>query len=486
MLKIVLLILLIIIPQPERKAIYSRLDRNSLAKQLAYYRLFPETEEGKRAYKQACQLLQGKNEVPLPAFPPSLLDGLVSAVAAHPDGAKVTFSPEELAVIKTLSEGFCNRKLKGYNLLDEKEILQLAPEEIDLSRALLVSQGSDIERLEAIFDIMTLHIQARLKDGAGHLEMIDAMTNFIFDEMGFRFPPHNSSTAEIDKFTSLPSVVDARKGVCLGVSILYLAIAQRLGLPLEIITPPGHIFVRYEGIGGPFNIETTARGIHPPDRTYFNLEYLQLTHRSIKEVVGMAHINEASISFQAGNYEKALFLYQKALPYMPEDPLLHELMGYIYLLMGNDTEARSFFAKAELKPTSFAADWLEGKCDRDSIALLFKKEDKTRDKTLAFRKEIEKTLEKWPEFKSGWFYHAVTSLELGRMKDALASLEQYHSLFSSNPMVEYLLTEIYLERGEYGKGWKHQKLVAALYPDVMPPMIDELRVKLLEKSYAAD
>ena len=460
-----IILLLFTLPQADRKAIYSRLEKQSLAKQLAFSRLFPETEEGKKAYKQACLLLQGKEEAPLPPLPPTLLDSLINAVAAHPDGGKVTFSAEELELIQTLSERFENRKLAGNKLTCEEDILKLAPEEIDSARALLISQGSDVARLEAI------------------LEMIEATTNFIFDEMGFRFPPKNSSTAEIDKFTALPSVVDGRKGVCLGVSILYLAIAQRLGIPLEVITPPGHIYVRYEGEGGPFNIETTARGVHLPDRAYLNLEYLSLQHRSIREVVGMAHMNEAAVHWQNEEYEKALSIYKKAIPYMPEDPLLHELMGYIYLLLGQEEEARSFFAKAKLKPTSFAHDWLQGQCDGKAIAILFKKESKGRDKLIAYRKEIEKMLEQWPEFKGGWFYLAACSLELGRMKDAMHGLEKYHSLYSANPMVEYLLTEMYLDRGEYGKGWKHQKLVASLFPGTIPPMIEEQRVKLLEKSY---
>jgi len=476
-------LLLFTLPQAERKAIYSRLEKQSLAKQLAFSRLFPDTEEGKKAYKQACLLLQGKEDAPLPPLPSRLLDSLISAVAAHPDGGKVTFSAEELELIQTLSERFENRKLAGNKLTSEEEILKLPPEEIDLARALLISQGSDVARLEAIFDIMALHIQARLRNGAGHLEMIEATTNFIFDEMGFRFPPKSSFTEEIDKFTSLPSVVDGRKGVCLGVSILYLAIAQRLGIPLEVITPPGHIYVRYEGAGGPFNIETTARGVHLPDRAYLNLEYLSLQHRSIREVVGMAHMNEAAAYWQNEQYETALSFYKKALPYMSEDPLLHELMGYIYLLLGQEAEAKSFFAKGKLKPTSFAHDWLQGKCDGKAIALLFKKESKERNKLIAYRKEIEKMLVQWPEFKGGWFYLAACSLELGRTKDAMLGLEKYHSLYPSNPMVEYLLTEMYLDRGEYGKGWKHQKLVASLFPNAIPPMIEEQRVKLLEKSY---
>ena len=77
----------------------------------------------------------------------------------------------------------------------------------------------------------------------------------------FRFPPHSLYAKDIDVYTFLPSVLDSRRGVCLGVSILYLCLAQRLDLPLEAMTPPGHIYVRY---GEDLNIETTARGIDVP------------------------------------------------------------------------------------------------------------------------------------------------------------------------------------------------------------------------------
>jgi regulator of sirC expression with transglutaminase-like and TPR domain len=477
---------MVILPTSERKAIFSRLDRNSLSKQLAFYRLFPETEEGKKAYQQACFLLQGKSNSPLPPLPTTLLDSIVNAVASNPSSVPSSFNKEELELIRTLSDGFQNRQLKGSKLLNEKEILSLSPEEIDLGRALLVSQGSDVERFEAIFDIMALHIQAKLRKGAKPIEIVNALTTFIFDEMGFRFPPHSASVPEIDKYTALPSVVDARRGVCLGVSILYLCLAQRLGLALEIITPPGHIFVRYEGEGGPFNIETTARGVHLPDQTYLNLEYCHLTKRTIKEVVGMAHMNEASTYWHKGEYEKVLQFYEKALPYLEEDPLLHELMGYVNLLLGKEDVAKHHFAKADLKPTSFATDYLTGCCNAKGIELLFQQNDKDRNSLMAHRVKIENILKDWPTFKAGWFYHAMLSMQLSRVKDALLSLEKYHALDATHPTVEYYLAELYFDRGQYQEGWKHQKILAALFPADPPLQIEELRVKLLEKSYLSD
>ena len=95
--------------------------------------------------------------------------------------------------------------------------------------------------------------------------------------MRFRFPPHSLHAKDIDIYTFLPSVLDGRRGVCLGVSILYLCLAQRLGLDLEIITPPGHIYVRYQSPEGEMiNIETTARGIDIPSERYLGMETRKL------------------------------------------------------------------------------------------------------------------------------------------------------------------------------------------------------------------
>src|SRR6202044_1243325 len=119
-------------------------------------------------------------------------------------------------------------------------------------------------------------------------QKIDAINSFIFEEMGFRFPPHSRYAKDIDIYTFLPSVLDSRRGVCLGVSILYLCLAQRLGLNLEMITPPGHIYIRYHEGENIINIETTCRGIHMDSEDYLGINTRCLQMRNIKEVIGLA------------------------------------------------------------------------------------------------------------------------------------------------------------------------------------------------------
>ena len=147
-----------------------------------------------------------------------------------------------------------------------------------------------------MIDLMALQIRSTLSPNSKPEEKIDAINRFIFEELGFRFPPHSCYATNVDLYTFLPSVLDSRRGVCLGVSILYICIAQRLSLPLEMITPPGHIYVRYKNGEKEINIETTARGIHLEVlETYLAINTRSLQQRNVKEVIGLSHFNQASV-----------------------------------------------------------------------------------------------------------------------------------------------------------------------------------------------
>jgi tetratricopeptide (TPR) repeat protein len=65
----------------------------------------------------------------------------------------------------------------------------------------------------------------------------------------------------------LPSVIRGRRGTCVGLSALYLALGERLGLGLDGILLPGHFFVRTRETP-PRNVELLRRGEIMPDAWY--------------------------------------------------------------------------------------------------------------------------------------------------------------------------------------------------------------------------
>jgi len=91
-------------------------------------------------------------------------------------------------------------------------------------------------------------------------------------------------------FSKLTTVLDSKKGVCLGVSVLYLCLAQRLDLPLELSFHLVIFFVRHVTQESEINIETTARGINYPSENYLDVNTKLLKKADLKEVIGFIFI----------------------------------------------------------------------------------------------------------------------------------------------------------------------------------------------------
>lgn len=465
------------------KSLYSTLDPHSIAQLLAFHELYPESEEGDKALKRAWELLCG-SQIPQHTAPLMLpkpeLQGIIALVNRHPFESPVKLNEEQLTLVENIGKRLANRSLKGAHIWTCEALKSLSSEEIDLSRALLLEQfevsennlsqfKESIRQYEASLDLMALQILARLSKTPSDEEKLKEMNRLIFHEMQFRFPPHSIYAKDVDLYTFLPSVIDNRRGVCLGVSILYLCLGQRLNLPLEIITPPGHIYVRYRTSDQILNIETTARGIHLPSELYLGINTRQLKQRSIKEVVGMAFFNQASVTWTKGDFQTTVALYEKARPYLEEDPLLKMLLGFNYLFVGKKKEGVALLKEVKgitftesVSPESLPEDYLEGKINAEGIKAVFMPVDESRESIIAKQKEIQKILKRYPQYRGGLFHLAITWLQLGRSSEAMDVLTQYHRLDPNNATVEYYLALIAAQRLNYPMAWTHLKKTEAL------------------------
>lgn len=466
---------------PEKiHVLYTSLDPLSVSEHLAFYQLFPESPDGKKALQEAWKLLCNNSSpaASLQFLPQSAIDSLVTFVTKAEGEETPLLTPHELKVIQELGAALPNRKLKGYLAKSEEEVLALPPHEVDLSRGLLLSQeaGEKVDSYEALIDLMALQILNHIKLDDTPEKKIRAINHFIFEKMGYRFPPHSVYAKDIDLYTYLPSVIDSRRGVCLGVSILYLALSQRLDLPLQALTPPGHIFIRYHTPEKTINIETTARGIHLDSKEYLGLETESVPVRTIKEVIGLAYFNEASVHWQNESFEKALKCYQKASLYLPDDLLLKELMGFNYLFVGEIEKGNALLQEVSQSDGSYdqyaqktvVEDYLNGKVDPQGIQTLFLHVDEKRDSLLTKKNALLEVLKSWPEFRAGYFHLAVTWLQLSRHKEALAALQKYESMEKNDPSAEYLLAQLHAVRSNYPSAWDHLHRAEELLKDRDP------------------
>jgi tetratricopeptide (TPR) repeat protein len=453
-------------------SLYHSLDPSSISENLAFYELYPDSKEGQEALDRAWNLLSGETSTTRSALslPQLDLDAIISLVTKQPSAPAPHLSDAQLDIMQKLGAKLHNRSLKGFDAWTQKQVIALPSEEIDLARALFICQFEDdpdskrkILEYEATLDLMALQIQRRLPSDASHLEMIRQINRFIFQEMGFRFPPHSVHAKDIDLYTFLPSVLDSRQGVCLGVSILYLCLAQRINLPLEIITPPGHIYLRYPLEEGHLNIETTARGIHLPSDVYLGINTRQLQNRTLKETIGWSFVNQASVSWGKKDYAKAVTIYEKALPYLPNDPLLRLFLGMNYLFIGKKKEGKELLTKVDpmlehaVSKETIPSDYLSGKVGIDGLQAIFLSVDEKRSSILEKEQLLQKITYKYPKFRAGLLQLATTYLQLGRTSEALEALKKYHVIDSGDATVEYYLAALFLERLDYLNAWKHLK-----------------------------
>jgi len=183
------------------KGLYNRLDPTSVTQHLAFYRLYGDSPFGVRALHDAIELLAPGEEVE--GFEADLgqvvdVESIVALVNPAPDVEAPLLNERQIACVERLARRLPHNKLKGHSVTSEAQALQLEPDEVDLSRALFVAlMGSEpaamqkIKSYEARLDLMALQILARTSLTASPQEKIRAINTFVFEEVGFKFPPHS-------------------------------------------------------------------------------------------------------------------------------------------------------------------------------------------------------------------------------------------------------------------------------------------------------
>lgn len=484
------------------KMLYSSLSPTSISQHLAFYQLYPDTVYGDKALKDAWWLLgrgqhNGSDGMEMLSKFPELTHALV-ALINQKESESVVLKESEIQLIDKFAAFLPNRRLKGSIATSEAEVIGLPPEEVDLARGLFLSLLDDspqcwqeMRSYEALLDLMALQVLARIPSNAAPKDKIKAMNELIFFEMGYRFPPQSLSIKDIDVYTFLPTVLNSRKGVCLGVSILYLCLAQRLDLPLEMITPPGHIYVRYKNGDEEINIETTCRGVHIDSESYLSIDTCALEQQNIKQVIGLAYINQASVFLGTEKFELAEKAYKKALPYHPDYEVLHRFLGLSLCLNGKDAEGREYLSRAchkhpahQISKDTVAEDYLAGKINAAGIARFVKHVDSNRAALQQEKDAFERILQEYPTFRAGWLGLAGSWMELGNERQALRALESYHELDPNNATVEFYLANLYAKRLDYEKGWDRlcrcEKLTQAR--DYIPENLRDFREQLQQVS----
>ena len=133
---------------------------------------------------------------------------------------------------------------------------------IDLAHAcLLIAQDAypelHVERYLGDIERMAMRLRGRMPETSAPEERVAVLNQFLFEDLGFRgnteeyYDPRNSY---------LNDVLDRKVGIPISLSIVYMAVGRRVGLPLEGISFPGHFLVRLRMRAGVLVLDPFAGG----------------------------------------------------------------------------------------------------------------------------------------------------------------------------------------------------------------------------------
>jgi regulator of sirC expression with transglutaminase-like and TPR domain len=133
---------------------------------------------------------------------------------------------------------------------------------IDLARAcLMIAQdaypGLEVDDYMAAIERMAVRLRGRLPQAGGAEERVVALNQFLYEDLGYwgntddYYDPRNSYLNE---------VIDRRTGIPITLSILYMELGRRIGLPVQGVSFPGHFLVRLKLRGGTLVLDPFAGG----------------------------------------------------------------------------------------------------------------------------------------------------------------------------------------------------------------------------------
>ena len=171
----------------------------------------------------------------------------------------------------------------------------------------------------------------------------------LFGQLGFVREVTDTSL----RFVLLPSVLRARRGNCVGLGTLVLALAEMLGHTAHGVLMPGHFYVRFDERGMSKNMELLRRGEAMSDAWYAGrfpipggaaAEYARpLSQREVRGVIEYDVGNERK---RQGRWQDARAAFARSATLFPAFAEAHASLGATLQLLGRFDEAAASYARA--------------------------------------------------------------------------------------------------------------------------------------------
>jgi regulator of sirC expression with transglutaminase-like and TPR domain len=213
--------------------------------------------------------------------------------------------------------------LNRLGLIDEDEITL---DEAALSLALLDHPGTDLGPYQDLLDAIETRLDLVGGDADTPAERAEALAAVLAGEFGFA---GDAETYEDPANADFIRVLDRRRGLPVSLSILWVAMARRLGWSADVLDVPGHVLVVIGAEAAPVIVDPFAGGVSVgAERLAALIEAFAGTGRAVTHVAAMPNRavlvrllqNQASRAEQAGKGRRALELYVRMTTMAPAYP----------------------------------------------------------------------------------------------------------------------------------------------------------------------
>ena len=174
-------------------------------------------------------------------------------------------------------------------------------------------------------------------------ERVDALSDFLFYQQDFR---GNTADYNDPRNSFLNSVLDRKVGIPISLGLVYITLAQRLGLPAYGIGLPGHFIVGVfqdssEVMIDPFNaglrlsLSGCARLVRESTGFQGPFQPKWLSPITSADLLGRMLTNLCNAYIQRENWTRAIPVIQHLLMVQPETDFHLRDLGYLYLYNGS-------------------------------------------------------------------------------------------------------------------------------------------------------
>ena len=257
-------------------------------------------------------------------------------------------------------------------------MLRAGDGELDLAlAALLVARQEypdlDVSGYLGRLDAMAAELREALGGETAPLQVMLQLNRYLFEELGFRgnddeyYDPRNSFLNE---------VLDRRTGIPLSLSLVYMEVGRRLGLPVEGISFPGHFLVKVpleegEVVLDPYHrgvslsledLELRARHVFDSPRTLLEALPTLLEAAPKRDILRRMVSNLKAIYAQGPDHPRLLAVIDLLIALSPEDASLYRERARCYEGVGHVRGALEDYRRAlALDPEAADAPEIRGR-----------------------------------------------------------------------------------------------------------------------------